>query len=411
MRGSSGGAAPEPGARVRAERPKLAATLASGSFAAVGICLTLPGSLLPVLVERFAMGWMEAGSMLACLPAGHLTSVLAAARIVERAGMRRTLSTSVLLLAAGVAGFGLASSWVAGAAMLLVAGLGIGVMEVAANTLLIRVGGERSTNLLNFTHLFFGVGSFVAPALATQAVASGLSWRGPFLVGGALIGLVGLGWRAVPDAAAGPGEAASAEVGDLRALLRAMLPLAALLGLYVGCEAGIGSWATEYLTSVRGLPLAAAGRGVAGYWMGLTVGRIVLTALGHRVGEERLLLASTAFSATAFAAALAAPAPWLAVVGLAATGLGFAGIFPAGLALGGRLRPASVARVTSLLIAAAGIGQITIPLAMSAVADLVGLTAGMAVYAALMAAMAVLALSLLVAAGRKEVGRRASVAR
>ena len=154
-----------------------AVVLSAASFGVLGGCLTLPGTLLPLLVERFGIRLVEAGSMLALLPVGYLLAVTVAGGLIEAYGMQRVLAAGMLTSAAGFTGFGLISSWTGGAVMMLIGGLGFGVMEVGTNTLLIVAGGERRSNLLNLAHLFFGVGSFITPVLAAHAVAAGVSWR------------------------------------------------------------------------------------------------------------------------------------------------------------------------------------------------------------------------------------------
>ena len=42
--------------------------LSAASFGVLGACLTLPGTLLPVLVEQFGIRLVQAGSMLAMQP-------------------------------------------------------------------------------------------------------------------------------------------------------------------------------------------------------------------------------------------------------------------------------------------------------------------------------------------------------
>ena len=372
----------------RAPQLRAIAGLSAASFAVIGACLTLPGTLLPLLVKQFGMRLVEAGSMMAFQPVAYLLSVLVAAPLLHRFGMRAALGASVLAFALGIAGFGLTSSWIAGAAMLFASGLGFGLMEVAINTLLVGIGGARSSNLLNFTHLFFGVGSFMAPALTAQAVTAGLSWRIPFLVAGGVTALVAAGWGSLLSHDTTPASAASASGG--RAHSRLAVVLAVLLGLYVGTETGIGAWLTKYMVSARQVSLPYAGTTLSLYWLGLAAGRLVLSGVAHRISEERLILGLTLFSSLALAGSVMAGNSWLAALCFAGTGLGFSGIFPAVIALGGRLHPHRTAAVTSILIAGAGIGGIVIPWTMSAIADGVGLVAGMSFYVATAAAMVLL---------------------
>ena len=364
--------------------------LSAASFGVLGACLTLPGTLLPLLVERFGIRLVEAGSMLALQPIGYLLSVLAARRLIRALGMRAVLAAAMFTSALGFGGFGFAGGWMSGALMMFVAGLGFGVMEVATNTLLITAGGERRTNILNFAHLFFGIGSFLAPPIVAAAVAAGMSWRIAFVVAAGVLGGVAAGWNTAELHVHGT-TADGAARGPTPWRARSAVLCALMLAVYVGVEIGIGGWLTKYMVSVRGVTLTYAGNVLSLYWMGLAAGRLFLSALAHRVREAALLLGLAAFSTVSAVAALLVGQPWLAGVGFAATGLGFSGIFPTVVALGGRYHPHDAAGVTSVMTAGAAVGGIVIPWTMSAIADGFGLTTGMAFYAALCALLALLA--------------------
>lgn len=365
--------------------------LSAASFAALGACLTLPGTLLPLIVDRFGIRLVEAGSMLALQPIGYLLSVGAAGYCIRAFGVRAALIGGLLTAAAGFAAFGTVSGWIGGALTMFVAGLGFGVMEVAINALLIAIGGERRSNLLNFAHLFFGVGSFVAPVVTAQAVAAGVSWRLLFALAGGLTAAVGLGWRGLPSGeAAGVTVATGAPAGSaLRSHLAVLL--ACMLGLYVGTEMGIGTWLTKYLISTRSFTLTGAGTALSLYWLGLAAGRLVLSLSAHRVRDEWLLVGLTLLALAALASGLLVTTPAAVLICFTATGVGFSGIFPVVVALGGRRHPSNVAAVTAVLITGAGIGNIVIPWAMSAIADRIGLVVGMSFYLAMTAVMALLA--------------------
>jgi fucose permease len=365
--------------------------LSAGVFAVMGAGITLPGALLPRLLDEFQVTLLQAGSMLAFQPVAYLLAVLAAGRVLSRFGLPTVLAGGVLAFGLGLAGFGAADGWLAGAAMLFVSGIGFGLMEVGANTLLVLVGGARSSNLLNFAHLFFGVGSFIAPALATRAVQAGVSWRLPFFVAAGAAALVAAGWRTVP-APAQRSAAAEAEADPVGAPQRMVFLLAALLGLYVGVETGIGAWLTKYLVSVHHSTLADAGNVLSLYWLALTVGRLLLSLSAHRVSEPLLILALSLLSTVGVAAALLLTGSERgAAAGFAIAGFGFSGIFPGVIALAGRIGPRDTGRVMSVVVTGAAIGGIVVPWVMSAIADAAGMTAGMGFYLAMCALMTALA--------------------
>ena len=368
--------------------------LAAATLAAVGGCLTVPGTLLPVLVDAFRIRLVEAGSMFALQATAYLLSVASAGRVIQRCGMRAVLSIGMLGFAAGFAGFGVVSTWWGGATMMFISGLGFGVVEVALNTLLIAIGGARRTNLLNLAHLFFAVGAFIGPAVAARAVAGGVSWRAVFGVAGGLAAAVALGWALQPITAAArvDDSPAQAEATPLRSKLTIVMAL--MLAAYVGAEMGIGGWLSKYMVEVRGVDLSYAGTAVSLYWMGLAAGRLVLSATSQYVSEQRLVLGLTICAAAAFAFGLVTQQPALAVAAFAVTGLGFSGIFPGVIALAGRYHPQNVAGITSVVVTGAALGGIIIPWVMSAVADGFGLVAGMSFYLVMCGLMIVLAVAI-----------------
>jgi len=370
---------------------RLAIALASISFGALGVCMILPGALLPLLVEKFGMRLVEAGSMMALQPIGYLVAVVCASRIIRAIGMRQTLRSGFLVAAAGYAAFGLVSSWTAGAGAMLVTGLGIGTVEVAANALIVGVAGDRSPSVLNFAHLFFGFGSVVTPAIATQAVALGATLAGAFLTTALVLVAVALGWGFLHQAATADADH-SGTAGPLHR--RFILLCATMLAVYVGTEMGIGNWLTKYLVSVRSVDLPDAGRALSLYWLGLTIGRLGLSFMAHRFTQERLLSSLAMFASTFACAALLAPSVRLEIAGFTLLGLGFSGIFPGIIALGGRFHEHSTAQATSIMIGGAGAGGIVIPWIMSGVSDALGLRMGMAFYASMCFVMIGLAIAI-----------------
>jgi fucose permease len=376
--------------------------LSCASFAVFGACLILPGALLPVLVDYFGVRLVEAGTVLAAQPAAYLVAVLLAGPLLQRLGLSVAVAASLGTMAIGIAAFGLAPSWPLAGMALFVCGLGLGVMEVGVNTVLIDVGGERRTNVLNFAHLFFGVGSFAAPLLATHAVELGISWRWPFMVTALVTAGVGGAWLMLRQTTLPAAPSQPDALGSPRIDLPRVLLLATLLAVYVGVETGVGGWLTKYLTTVRQVSIASAGNVLALYWLGLTAVRLVLTFTAHHVRDEWLVVALSAVVTAALPLALLAGGAVTIAIAFTITGMGLSGIFPAVIAIGGRTHPDAVPRVTSMLIAGAGAGNIVIPWVMSAIADRTDVALGMVFYVAM--ALVMLALALTLAATRLRSG-------
>lgn len=58
-----------------------------------------------------------------------------------------------------------------------------------------------------------------------------------------------------------------------------------LLG-YVGCEVALGGWIVTFMIRVRHGSAFASGMTATGFWLGITVGRIILGFVTPRLGEK-----------------------------------------------------------------------------------------------------------------------------
>jgi fucose permease len=58
-----------------------------------------------------------------------------------------------------------------------------------------------------------------------------------------------------------------------------------LLG-YVGVEVSLGGWLVEFMLRMRNADAFAAGMTATGFWLGLTVGRVILGFVTGRIGEK-----------------------------------------------------------------------------------------------------------------------------
>jgi fucose permease len=64
-----------------------------------------------------------------------------------------------------------------------------------------------------------------------------------------------------------------------------------LLG-YVGIEVALGGWIVKFMLEVRDGGQFASGMTATGFWMGITVGRIVLGFVTPRLGEKLAIAVS-----------------------------------------------------------------------------------------------------------------------
>jgi fucose permease len=324
--------------------------LSYATFVLVGIGAGGSGVLLLAQMSDYGVDRTTIGSTFFTLSAGYVLAGLATGWLIERLGIRMTLTAGGGAFA--LSGFYLAirPPFAAFVLVQLVTGLGLGVLESALNVYL--VGLPDATARLNRLHAFFGVGALIGPVFADRIVAV-TSWTVVWLVMAlACVALVAgfLGtFRspavAVPvptdPAAADPVPAGSASDPAARGLLRAALREpgvllgVAMLFVYVGLEMSMGNWGFGYLVQARGLAASLAGYAVSGYWLGLTLGRFLIIPVTAKLGVTTVGMMYGCLAGVAAAATLAWLSPTVGVTIGALVLLGFflGPIFPTTMAI------------------------------------------------------------------------------
>lgn len=345
--------------------------LSYAAFVLVGLSVGASGVVLLAQMGDYGVSRAAIGITFFTGSAGFVLAGLSAGALIHRFGVR-------IALAVGGGAYVLAGLYLATrppfAAFLLVqlvAGFGTGVLESALNAYLAALPG--ATTLLNRLHAFFGVGALLGPPLAAWIVQSA-SWTVVSLVlAVAGVPLVAGFLLAYPRTRpAGPPAAPAAEppapaAGSLLGAAlrdRGVLLGAAMLAVYVGLELGVGSWGFSYLVQARSLPESLAGYSVGGYWLGLTLGRFLISPITARIGLTTVAMMYACLAGVAAAAMLAWLSPTAAAASAALVLLGFflGPVFPTTMAIAPRLADARLAPTAiGVMNAASVVGGAALP--------------------------------------------------
>ncbi len=138
----------------------------------------------------------------------------------------------------------------------------------------------------------------------------------------------------------------------------------AMLAVYVGLEElGVGNWGFSYLVQARSLSQPLAGYAVSGYWLGLTLGRFLISPLAARA---RVTTAGMIYACLA-GVTVAATLTWLSPAAVACVALGVLGfclgpIFPTTMSIAPRLTQARlVPTAIGVMNAVAVVGGSALP--------------------------------------------------
>lgn len=322
--------------------------LAAGTvaFFTLGVIQAMYGPAFTLFQERYGVTTAAVGIIASAHFVGSALAPPLVGILLIRLSLRRVVVAALLTLAAGVSLVALAPTWPLAIAGALLGGFGLGGVSGGLNAAYASIG-TRAVNLVNAV---FGVGSILSPLLVAGAgsTEAGGNLAVPFLTVAALCGVTLLSARVwgFPAMREQPLPNAPGRAGVQVAFFLV------LLACYVGLEVGFGAWAGRHLQSLGYASFAVI---VAGYWGGLTVGRILTGLFGDRVCPERLVLAcavlTALFGLVATQSALA-PAAYILV------GLAMGPIFPTTLVWTTRNLPA---RLVPFLLTSGSVGGIVAP--------------------------------------------------
>jgi len=359
-----------------ARRGKALVVLSFLGFASLGLPDGVLGVAWPNLRAEFGLPLDALGALLISTTAGYVTSSFLAGALLARVSLGALLTLSCLATGATLLGYAAAPLWGVLVALGVIAGLGAGAIDAGINTFAATNFKPRTLHLL---HAAYGVGTTAGPVWMTSVLMSGYAWQRGYLAIGAVQLLLAAGFAATLRLWPGPVRREASSAAPVAPLAETLRLAAARLGaaaffLYLGVEATAGAWLFSLLAEGRGVSMGMAGSAVSLYWGGLLIGRIGFGFAPNSLRPETLLPPCIA-GLVAFAALLALDlGPTSSFVAAAGLGVSAAPIFPALIgATPERLGPTHTANAVGLQVAAAALGQSSVPALAGVLADHRGL--------------------------------------
>jgi fucose permease len=270
------------------------------------ISVILPGMSSYYHIDNAVVGFFFLASA-----TGYFLSALCSSLLLQKLGLRLFLLLGVILLLLGTLTIVVRPSFEILLATRLFIGVGVAFIETGSNAYVVAL--PRNTAWLNSLHAFYGAGALFGPIVAAYLLTLHWQWNAVFLLWmllsvpmliGVIFGFAPLaGDReasaeeniysgALETGKNNAGEQARSRDNIMLATIK--LPLVWLavifLLLYVGVETSVGNWSYTFLVEGQHLPTLLSGWVVSGYWLGLTLGRLVLARLTERRGISNLTL-------------------------------------------------------------------------------------------------------------------------
>jgi len=150
-------------------------TVSLARFLSIGVRQVIP-AIIPGLKVEFTLSNAVAGLVVTSLWVAYALSQLPGGIITDVVGERKTLTTSLLLSAVGLAFAVVAPGFVPFVVGLVVFGFGIGLLGTARITVLSDIFGERGSTAIGINNAVGGIGAAGLP-VAAGVLAGYLGWR------------------------------------------------------------------------------------------------------------------------------------------------------------------------------------------------------------------------------------------
>jgi len=327
-----------------------------------GFISVINGTLLPHLRSVFQLTYFETGLIESVWFIGYLLASIPAAKLIERIGYQRALTTGLLVMTTGSLGMILAAyliSYPVTVASLFVVSCGIALLQVAANPYVAVIGPpETSEQRLTLVQAFNTTGDVLAVIFGkylilgrttagtaaqgtqithAQRMADAQATELPYLIVAIVLGILAflIARAKLPALGAATARVAAEARRTLSLFNHRNLILGCVgIALCVLAEIGVGSYFVNFVSqpSVANITQEHAATYLIFFWAGMMVGRFAAAALMRRIGPERVLAMFALLATAGSLVAVFVPGP-AAMYGLIAVGLGISLMFPTIFAL------------------------------------------------------------------------------
>ncbi|KAI8964506.1 MFS general substrate transporter [Daldinia sp. FL1419] len=266
----------------------------------------------------------------------------------------------------------------------MLAGFGNGIADAAWNAWIGNMA--RANEMLGFLHGLYGAGAVLSPLIATTMITkSNLPWYAFYylMIGMAsleVIASVGCFWKATGrEYRESLTKHSESSQGGLKEALfqkpaaRVTWLCALFLLGYVGLEVALGGWIVEFMIQVRNGEPFASGMTATGFWLGLTIGRVILGFVTPRLGEKRAIMIYLPITMGLELLFWLVPQFYVSAVAVGLQGFFIGPLFPAAVVAVSKLLPRHL-HVGAIGFAAAfgGSGAAILPFAVGAIAQAKG---------------------------------------
>lgn len=347
-------------------------------FFTFGFLDNIKGAVLPNLLADLNLNYSQGSDGIMLNLLGYVIGTLVPSLLAKIIRKNKLVIYSASFMIIGTTSLTLFNKFLLIKASLFLLGIGLGIMQVAGNSLIISSFPQSTGKYLNILTFFNGIGSSLAPLYVSLLLYLNFNWREIYKL--SLLLPIILFILAVIKVVSFDKNAEQTNLDYVQSGIREVkidfFILAAILFLYIAAEIGFASWIPEFLNKTKNFSNSRSNFYLSVFFILLTLGRLLGSFIVEKMPYIKLLLITTSLAVVFLCMGVFLP-PAFAIF-LSLTGLCFSVIFPTTVAVASERYRNIDERILSILFFSGGMGGVLGPWIMGKVAYFSNLTAALA---------------------------------
>jgi len=349
-------------------------------FFIFGFIDSIKGAVLPEFLKNFNLNYSRGSDILIFNFLGFMVGTLITGFIVKIFGKNKLVIFSSFLIIIGIIGLTSTTSFILIKISLFLFGIGLGLMQVAGNSIIVDSVPHNKGKYLNLLTFYYGTGTIIASLYASILLSHYFNWKGVYqlslvLPATLLIFSILVIFLSDKKPSFENNETNTSYYGKGIIKIDVLL-LAGILCFDIAAEIGIASWMVEFLNKNKNFTIGKSTFYLSLFFMLLTIGRLLGSFLVERIAYTKILFCAISFAILFIFLGIFLP-PIFAVL-LPATGFCFSVIFPTTIALASDRYKKNIERILSILLFSGSIGGMIGPWLIGKISYISNLSIGLA---------------------------------
>jgi len=315
-------------------------------MALLGVAAIMIGTTLPEMIRSFGLTLSQGGLIVSAESTGGLTAMFAGLLLADRIRKPLWILITVVLVGLLLGLAGLSPGYWVLVVVFFVLGIVARFLDLLLNAHTGDLAPKNRTQTMTVLHMVYGIGAFIGPSMARWLLDQSLPWNSVYwIVGGTYLTVAALslirtrGYLSLADASPADDETEiSAKDGvpdpeNTRRQWVSVILLGFVVLFYAVHQVGTTSWLPYYLETTLGVRPAIASAGLSFYWAGIIASRFLVSRIGSRIGETRVLIWGSVFGGVVLVGSVLLASPFVAIAGFILAGVLTGATIPLTMAL------------------------------------------------------------------------------